>query len=91
MENYTAKQVKKMFDEAEAQPYVQYQSLKRLSKSVIEHSLQFGGDWEQTRITLLSELIKDILYHSQQYNSNDLKEVLEECIEEVNVYNKMVN
>tara|TARA_B110000967_G_C18750452_1_gene492530 strand:+ start:659 stop:898 length:240 start_codon:yes stop_codon:yes gene_type:complete len=73
MENYTAKQFKKMFDEAEAQPYVQHQR-----------------NYEQKRMSILSETIKDILYHSQQYNSNDIKEVLEECIEEVNAYNKMV-
>jgi hypothetical protein len=90
MENYTAKQVREMFDDAESQPYVQYQRLKKLSSKVIAHSTQFGGDWQRTREILLHELILELLYHSD-FNANDIRETVEDAIEEVKVYNKMVN
>lgn len=89
MKNYTAKQVREMFNDAESQPYVQYQRLKRLSSEVVAHSTQTGCDWQRTREILLHELITDLLYHSD-LNVNDIRETVEEANEEVKAYNKMV-
>jgi|SaaInlV_125m_DNA_1040241.scaffolds.fasta_scaffold38421_3 hypothetical protein len=89
MENYTAKQVREMFDDAESQPYVQYQRLKKLSSEVVAHSTQSGCDWQRTREIFLYELITDLLHHSD-LNDNDIRETVEDAIEDVKAYNKMV-
>jgi len=89
MKTHTAKQVREMFDDAESQPYVQYQRLKKLSSEVISHSTQTGCDWQETRMIFLHELITNILYYSD-LNVNDIRETVEDAIEEVKAYNKMV-
>lgn len=47
----------------------------------------YGCDWQHTKEILVQELIKDLLYHT---NCN-ITELVQECIEEVDAYNRMIN
>ena len=66
------------------------QKIESLCDVVIKHGERQKADWKRIQTILLNQVIKDLLYEGH-YTSDDIRELLQECVEEVDTFMKMIN